>query len=734
MRRLRRHPNATASATALTSNIRLELHQSSRLTVYYWATTALKSLHRRLRPGPGQQQGEWGLRSINRVACTGNSGRRALLAGLMLIGGLSNSALPQSPTAENASAAAVHDPLRADPDFVVYRDVMVPMRDGVRLATDVYLPSRNGFADPTARFPIVLIRTPYDKLLPDTPVGSASYLTKHGYAVVIQDVRGTNRSEGVFEPMVNESWGVKQDGADTIAWLVRQRWSDGKVGTTGISYLGGVQLLVASMNVPGLITEMVEAPAVNQFGKGWVYNGDMLDLGANADWVVAMAPTVAAKAPREIHDAIVADEKATGGPFSWKDSEKIWALLKGGSLRDLPIARYVPFWRQWLDHRDDPAFFANSDAAARFAKVTIPLFHWVGWYDLFQRNSIDAYEGITAHGATLAARQGQRLLVGPWSHGLCDECRQFPDARLDDSAATGAWMDFQMRAKPNPIFDHPVILYVMGANRWRAEDAWPPTGSVPTRYYFHSDGRANGSTGGGALTAIKPSGSEGPDSYIYDPEKPLPSLAGHSLFGGSRDQQANERRADVLVYATPPLTEDVEVTGHVRATLYAASSATDTDWHLKLVDVFPDGRAFNVANGAVRARYRLSRTKPTPLSPGKVEVYELDLWSTSNVFEKGHRIRVEIASSDFPNTDLNPNKFIDLSTATAKDYVVAHQTVFHDASRPSSIELPIIPAKRSRNWIPTPFATGPEGRFFLREEAMPEAQPKVIDAAMLPQN
>lgn len=652
--------------------------------------------------------------------------RRVWIVAIAACACLASSAVAQSPSEAHTAAAPA---VRVDPDVVVFRNIMVPMRDGARLATDIYLPSRNGVVDPTARYPVVLVRTPYGKLEP-LPVGVTTYLPKHGYAVVVQDARGTNQSDGVFEPMLNESWGAKQDGADTIAWLIRQPWSNGKVGTTGMSYLGGVQLLIATMNVSGFVTGVIQVPAVNQFGKGWVYDGHMFDLGTNAPWVLGMASTVAAKSPPAIREAILADVTAAGGPIGLPD-ERALTLLNGRSLRDVPIARHIPFWQEWLDHRDNPAYFANNDVAVRFNKVTTPLLHWTGWYDLFHRNSIDAYEGIRAHGASASAREGQRLIVGPWAHVQCGQCRQFPGSQVDDTVATRAWMDWQMGGMRDPVFDHPVIIYVMGADRWRAEDSWPLAGTVRTKYYLHSNGRANSSGGDGRLSTQKPKSTESADSYMSDPSSPVPSLGGHGLFGGPRDQQMNERRSDLLTYSTPPLSEDVEVTGHVRAMLYASSSATDTDWHIKLIDVFPDGRAYNITNGAVRARYRKSRTAPTALTPSSVEAYDVDLWSTSIVFRKGHRIRVEIASSDYPNTDLNPNRFIDLSKATQNDYVVAHQKIFHDAAHPSSIELPIIPAERPRKWIPTPFPAGPEGRFYPNLEPLPEPQPKEMPAAEL---
>nr|WP_302054191.1 CocE/NonD family hydrolase [Sphingomonas tagetis] len=585
------------------------------------------------------------------------------------------------------------------------------MSDGVALAADLYLERKPGTKGFEAR-PVVLVRTPYNKAYVSTRFDFRPFIDG-GYAVVFQDVRGTSASGGTLEPMMNES----RDGADTIAWLIAQPWCNGQVGTTGPSYMGGVQLQLAVRPVPGHETAFIQVPAGNMFGGSMVYDNDMLALETCAPWTMMMAASLLDRFPAETAAAIRNDIEANNLPLPvMLAGDQLSELVRPHDLRSLPVARHVPFWHAWLDNRENPDFFAAAEANSKFGDVTRPLMHFSGWYDLFLRNSLEAYVEISAKGATPAARSGQRLIIGPWGHRADPGFRQFPDSEVNDAAASAAWMNLHLRGKAHPLFDHPVILYVMGENRWRAESAWPCPGAVRTVYYLHSNGGANGAQGDGTLSITVPATDEPADHYLFDPANPLKSLGGHGVTGGPVDQQPNEHRKDLLIYATEPLDEDVEVTGQVRATLYAASSATDTDWFVKLIDVFPDGRSYNILTGSARGRYRKSRTAPVELVPGEVVAYEIDMWSTSNVFKKGHRIRVEIASSDFPNADLNPNRFMDLSTATAADYVIAEQTIFHDSARPSSIELPIIPLDRSRKWIDTPFPANPGGHYYGKLE------------------
>jgi putative CocE/NonD family hydrolase len=295
-------------------------------------------------------------------------------------------------------------------------------------------------------------------------------------------------------------------------------------------------------------------------------------------------------------------------------------------------------------------------------------------------------------------------------------------------------MTRQLCAQPSEFFDKTrVFIYVFGENRWRAEQAWPLPDAVPTKYYLHSGGSANTSSGDGTLSLEKP-GAEQLDHYTADPANPVPTLLEHFFIGGRTDQSSNEKRNDVLVYSTPPLNEDVEVTGYIKATLYAASDATDTDFIMKLVDVDLNGTVNNLVTGGVRGRYRKSRTAPEALTPGKIERYEIAMRATSNVFKKGHRIRVEVMSSDAYMYDVNPNQFVDLRTATAKDYVVAEQTIYHSEEYPSLIELPVIPVGREREWIDWPYATektGGHDAFVAQNYTQRFATPIELDTMLL---
>lgn len=612
------------------------------------------------------------------------------------------------------------------------------MRDGADLAADLYLPMNAGQVEPDVRYPVILVRTPYSKWFVQGSFGTPAYLTRRGYAVLVQDVRGTNGSDGVFDPMMDESWGERQDGIDTVRWIKQQPWCNGKVGTTGQSYMGGTQLLHLQTEGNEIDAAFVQVPAVNQFTNGWVYNSGVMDSTALC-WTMAMAFTAAPRLGPDVVAAIEADARAAGLPAGFAAPQMLMAspdlafqIARGHGLRDVPINRHMPFWNAWLDNRDNRAFFANNDTVERFDRVTAPILHFTGWYDLFNRNSLDAFVNISREGATEAARRGQRLVVGPWGHVAGEMLCHFPDALVDDVAMMGAWMDRQLLGRGGEGDDHRVILYVMGANRWRAERDWPLPDARPTLFYLHSDGHANGAAGGGLLSLTAPDGNEPADCYVSDPHNPVPSLGGHSLHGGPADQRPNDYRPDILVYTTAALEEEMEVTGPIRAILHAQSSAADTDWFVKLIDVFPDGRSYNLATGMIRARYRTSRTAPESLTPGAIERYEIDLPATSNLFRKGHRVRVVISSSDYPNSEVNPQDFIDLSTAVPEDYRVARQTIHHDAARPSAIELPLVPADRERQWMDTPFPSGASGRFYTRPVPVEEASPIEMPLDQLP--
>jgi uncharacterized protein len=628
------------------------------------------------------------------------------------------SAPARNPPATTQAQSVQIDPMRVE----VHRDVMISMRDGIQLATDIYLPKEITKRSAERRYPVILTRTPYDKLYVESPLGWIKEAVIRGYVVVAQDVRGTHASQGMLRPLADDGWGERRDGTDTLAWIARQPWSNGRVGTTGMSYSGAMQLLLALSEPTGLVTSFVEAPAVNPFTDSFVYTDGAFALGTALPWSIGVAPDVATHLPPP-EGATVLDELKSAPNLA--SSDNLRKILEQGSLRAVPGVRTLPFWQDWLDHWDDPAFFSNSDVHDRLQDISVPLFLFGGWYDLFLRNTYQIYSGVTAHAKSTIARTNTRMLIGPWPHIFCAECVQLPNARVDDAAYSLAWMDRWLKGTPNAAFDYPVILYVMGENRWRAEETWPLRDAVLTSYYLHSGGGANSSDGDGSLSAAPPMG-EPSDHFTYDPARPVQSLRGHTLYGGRVDQTSVEKRTDVLVYSTGPLTQEIEVTGEIKVSLYAASSATDTDWDVKLVDVYPDGKAYNLTSGVVRARYRHSRSAPMALVPGAVENYSIDLWATSNVFKKGHRIRVEIASSDFPNIDLNPNAFIDLTRSSQKDYVVARQTVFHDGAHPSRIELPVVGKEHHRRWIATPFQSSAPMRGYVSVQQDWNARPRIV--------
>lgn len=591
------------------------------------------------------------------------------------------------------------------------RGVMVPMRDGVRLATDIAIPSEDGVQPSTLRFPTLLLRSPYSKdmmsAMPPGMVATAAMPhaaegVSRGYVVIYQDVRGCYGSDGRFRPMLDET----ADGLDTLAWIRSQSWSDGRVAFFGPSYHGGAAIAAAVEAPTGLVTAFLQAPASAEYGDGWPYFGDVFALGAAVQWTIQQSQMatgrVAGDGGPELRDELlsytsnlnlVAPIEANFPADSYRQ------LLMSLPLQNMPIVRHLSWWRDWLDQRDNPRHVV-SDENSRFARINVPMIHVGGWYDVFLRNTYEQYEGITREAASAEAREGQRMIIGPWSHVDCVGCP--PGATVDGQALNLAWMDQNFKGIEHPFFRHPVTLYVMGENRWRAEASWPLPGTERTRYYLHSQGGANTAAGDGLLSTELP-GSEPADRYRYDPADPVPSLGGIDLWGSRAAQNEAEARPDVLCYTSAELTEPVEVTGKVTATLFAASSAADTDWWMRLVDVGPDGRAETLSHGVVRARYRIARTTPRALTPGEIVEYALDLQATSNVFQPGHRIRVEISSSCFPLGERHPNSFVDLFSATAADFVTATQTVYHDAEHPSCVELPIIPLARERQWIDTPF-------------------------------
>ncbi len=560
-------------------------------------------------------------------------------------------------------------------------NVMVPMRDGVRLSTDIYMP------DALGPFPVILIRTPYNNNR-EPDVQDAVYFATRGYAVLIQDVRGRGDSEGEWMPFAHEA----QDGYDAQEWAGKQPWCTGKVGTSGGSYVGLTQWLPAPLRNPHLAA-MAPRVGFSNLYHNWVYTGGAFQLGFNLRWGAIQMHTRTNRTqylwlPEEVHL-----------------SRLFWhlPLITG----DEAAGRPNEFYKEWIRHPSYDAYWERlGNIEARYAEIDVPAYGFGGWYDVFLQSTLNNFKGVANQGYSEKARRSQKVLIGPWIHslgerGTCSKTGDIdfgPESTIDLRGEELRWFDFWLKGMDNGILDEPrVKVFVMGANRWREADTWPIPGTRYTRYYLHSRGKANSLHGDGGLGTALPI-SEPPDSYIYDPTNPVPTLGGSTCCGedvtpvtmGPRDQRPAEERPDVLVYTTPPLEADLEVTGPVSVTLYAASDAPDTDFTAKLVDVFPDGHAMNVAQGIIRARYRDSWEQPTLLEPSRVYEYSIDLWSTSNCFLRGHQIRVEISSSNFPQFDRNPNTGNPFGLDT--EVRTATQRVYHDADHPSHILLPIVPA------------------------------------------
>ena len=560
-------------------------------------------------------------------------------------------------------------------------DLMCPMRDGVELSTDVYMPAEGG------PFPTILQRTPYDRGNEMAfSVPNVIYLAQRGYAVVVQDVRGRYDSQGDWYPFINEA----EDGHDAVEWVAKQSWSNGDIGTIGASYFGLTQWQMAQGGSRHLKASAPRVAYSNVY-HNWVYTGGAFQLAFNLSWSSSMSTRTSRRnymwLPNEIHLSTL-----------------LWHLPLITS--DEAGGRTIRHWKDWIDHPTyDDYWRSMRPVEEHYSEMEVAAYSQAGWFDVFLQGSLNNFMGMTKHGKTPETRRNQKIIVGPWIHSLGElggESRigdiDFgPNALVDLKAEEVRWFDHHLRGIDDGIGSEPrVKVFVMGANRWREADDWPIPGARNTPFYLHSEGHANSLLGDGGLDTTAPE-QEPSDGYSYDPLHPVMTLGGSTCCSeqslavpmGPRDQRPNEYRQDVLVYTGPVLETELEVTGPVKLVLYASSSARDTDFCAKLVDVFPDGYAMNVAEGILRARYRDSWEQPTLMEPGAVYKLEIDLWSTSNAFLPGHRVRVEVTSSNFPHFDRNPNT----GNAFGQDaeMVKADQTVFHDTERPSHILLPVIP-------------------------------------------
>ena len=567
----------------------------------------------------------------------------------------------------------------AEPDAVtIERGVAAKMRDGVRLRADIYRPKAEG------QFPVLLERTPYNKSLgADFGLRAAA----RGYLVVIQDVRGRYTSEGDWYTFKNES----SDGYDTIEWAAALPGSNGKVGMFGGSYVGATQMLAAIAHPPHLAGICPVVTASN-YHENWTYQGGAFEQWFNQSWTSGLAQDTFNRVVAKNTDALLGN---------WKLPLSSYPLFNfGDTAAGTPYATasLAPYYLDWLAHPSYDDYWKRVAIDEHFSDIAVPALTIAAWYDIFQDGSLRNFVGLKAHGANEAARNGQHLFVTVGGHAgggrkIGEVDFGAAAAEYDENELTLKWYDFLFKGVPNEFSGKPVKIFVMGANEWREEDDWPLARAQSTKYYLHSAGNANSLRGHGSLSLTAPH-TEPADRFVYDPANPAPTLGGplccdgEHLAPGPRDQRAVEARDDVLVYSAPAMTQDTEVTGPISLELFGTSSAVDTDFEAKLVDVDPDGFAQNLTEGIVRARYRDSREKPALMNPGQVYKFNIDLWSTSNVFRKGHILRLEISSSNFPRFDRNLNTGEEAEFA--QRFVSATNAVYHDAEHPTALILPVV--------------------------------------------
>jgi putative CocE/NonD family hydrolase len=543
--------------------------------------------------------------------------------------------------------------------FVFERSVRIPMRDGVKLAANIYRPKGEG------RFPVILMRTPYGK--PNEKSGEAQHSTASGYAVVVQDCRGRGESEGAWDPFRYDA----EDGYDTQEWVGQQPWCNGSIGTAGGSYVGWTQWASAPKASRYL---KVMAPVV-PFGNAFdlAYEGGAFQLALLMGW------------------------GATVGGVSLSP-DKLQA-----AFRHLPLGTYgdqfekkVPYLDAWVEHHAYDDYWKQRGMDYRYAEVTVPTLNVGGWYDIFSKVTLDLITQVHAASRDRSVRRDQFVIMGPWTHNVgpskVGELDFGADAVLKLVERQSQWFDYWLKGRETGVQDWPACyLFVMGENRWRGENEWPLKRTRFISYFLHSGGHAASLKGDGSMSTTQP-GEETSDQFTYDGNNPVPSVGGNTLFGtsaGPFDQTKVEGREDVLVYSTPPLEQDVEITGPVKLVLWAASSARDTDFTGKLVDLYPDGKAYNLCDGIRRAQFRNGMDKPALLEPDQATRFDIDLWVTSNLFRRGHCIRLEVSSSNFPRFDRNPNSGKPFGTDT--ELLSGRQTVFHDRQHASYLVLPVIP-------------------------------------------
>lgn len=541
--------------------------------------------------------------------------------------------------------------------------ITVPMRDGIKLATDIYRD------DAVTKAPVILTRTPYDRT---KQKATGERWAKAGYVFIAQDCRGKFGSAGDFAPYNNEG----QDGYDSIEWITRQPWCSGRVGMMGGSYVGAVQWQAAAENPPGLAVIAPQATWSSFYRN--LHLGGSVRLSLIAGWIAGNTPKPEGVKPADMSEALM--------------------RLPLGEV-DSAIGWNMPWLDAFLTHPKPDGFWTRLDLTSRLPELQLPALHVVGYYDYFSRESVGNFMIMQKQAREPKTRQQQRLILGPWDHGTVGKTKvaevEFgPEAAVDTFALQMDWFDRHLKQDPAALSKPfpPVRYFSMGDNVWHDAQTWPPEGFTSTSFYLHSDGKANTRQGNGRLTREAATQDETPDTFRSDPAKPTPAnpiteaRPIKAAVWGPVDQSATEDRDDVLVYTSEPMTEPLTFAGNAEAKLHVSTDTPDADWAVKLIDVHPDGFAQNIARGILRGRYRNSLLKPELMQPGQVYEITVDLGPVAATIARGHQLRVDISGADFPLYDRNPNTAEGIfSNKTA----IATEQVHHKPGAISRIVLPV---------------------------------------------
>lgn len=599
------------------------------------------------------------------------------------------------------------------PDITVeprkVKSVFVPMRDGVRLSTDIYFPE-----EVEGKLPVIMMRSPYNKSGAYPYGGITPLFVQEGYIVVVQDSRGRFESEGAYQA---KNW-EKRDGYDTVEWLIQQPWSDGQVATYGCSYLGEVQISLAAAKHPNHVAMIPQAStaAYNNIGRPFgSINGGVMELMETAGWFIDNGSTVFHGPPagidrQEWFQSEQSKYFRTGpqfpdGPRDQLSTTEI--MNQYSTLPSIDIARNagMPYtdYEEYLLNAPESDYFRGLDDLVRPDDTfDVPALYMDSWYDYGPRNTLKMFNQMRDNSTSKKSRDNQFVIIAPGTHcrwvfdtenTIIGE-RDLGNAQRDYVDIYLKWYEYWLKGIDNGITDMPrVQYYLMGKNEWRSAESWPVEGTVYRNYYLNSGGRANSRLGDGTLSASAPA-TVSSDTFSYDPKTPVPMKGGHACCSrletaaGGYDQREIEMRNDVLVYTSPVLDKGIDVTGFLEVVLYVSSDAKDTDFTAKLVDVYPDGRAFNIQEGILRMRYREDLRNKVLMEEGEVYKIHLDLDATSNHFGEGHRIRLEVSSSHFPRWERNMNT--GGNNYDESEGVVARNTVHHSPEYPSHIILPIV--------------------------------------------